>query len=211
MAAQRISNKFLLAVFVISAGLNVYFLHANREENRVTSVPDGDSIQLADGRRVRLLGIDAPERDRCMAEEAREKLRSFALRKIVRLEDTVTDDYGRILANVSIDNILLNQVLVEEGLAKYSHVRSSRSDELKAASDRARQEKRGIYSDACRTSAPSADCMIKGNIRAGKKTYMLPDCPNYPDVIIDESFGDQWFCTEGEAQSAGFIRAIGCR
>lgn len=146
-----------------------------------------------------------------MAEEAREKLRSFALRKIVRLEDTVTDDYGRILANVSIDNILLNQVLVEEGLAKNSHVRSSRSDEIKAASDLARQEKRGIYSDTCRTSAPSADCLIKGNTRAGQKIYHLPTCYNYDQVIIDESFGDSWFCSEKEAQQAGFIRASGCR
>lgn len=211
MAAQPTSTKLLLAALVISAGLNFYFLHANREENRVTSVPDGDSVQLSDGRRVRMLGIDAPERNRCMANESRNRLKELALDTIVVLEDTVTDDYGRILANVSANGILLNQVLVEEGLAKYSHVRSSRSDELKIASDLAKQEKRGIYSDACRTSAPSADCMIKGNIRAGKQTYMLPDCPNYPDVIIDESFGDQWFCTESQAQSAGFTRASGCR
>lgn len=105
-------KPILAIILILSVGLNVYFLRNQYEDSRVVSVPDGDSLQLVDGRRVRLLGIDAPERDRCMADEARERLRSFALRKIVRLEDTVTDDYGRILANVSIDNILLNQVLV---------------------------------------------------------------------------------------------------
>ena len=117
----------------------------------------------------------------------------------------------RILANVSINNIFLNQVLVEEGLAKYSHVRSSRWDELKLASDLARREKRGIYSDACRTSAPSADCFIKGNIKDGKKIYHLPTCYNFDQVIIDESFGDRRFCTEAEARSESFTRATGCR
>jgi endonuclease YncB( thermonuclease family) len=203
--------KFLALALVISAGLNVYFYQNKLEEFRVSSVPDGDSVQLADGRRVRLLSIDAPERGRCMADEAREKLRSFVLRKIITLEDTVTDDYGRILANVSIGNILVNHALVEEGLAKYSHVRSSRSEALKAASDLARQEKRGIYSDACRTRAPSPDCLIKGNTRAGEKVYHLPTCDHYDLVIIDEAFGDQWFCTETEAQNAGFTRAAGCK
>lgn len=203
--------KFLVAALFVSAGLNLYYFQSNREQNRVTNVPDGDSIQLSDGRRVRLLGIDAPERDRCMADEARMRLGELALDRIVLLGDTVTDDYGRILANVSINTVFLNQILVEEGLAKYSHVRSSRSNELKVASDRARQEKRGIYSDSCRTSAPSADCLIKGNTRAGGKVYHLPTCDHYDLVIIDESFGDQWFCTESEAKSAGFIRATGCR
>ncbi|MCL4360017.1 hypothetical protein M1555_02055 [Patescibacteria group bacterium] len=35
----------------------------------VVAVSDGDSPDLADGRRVRLLGLDAPERGRCMAEK----------------------------------------------------------------------------------------------------------------------------------------------
>lgn len=175
------------------------------------SVPDGDSIQLSDGRRVRMLGIDAPERDRCMANEARERLIELAKDKIISLEDTVTDDYGRILANVSEGNIFLNTILVEEGLAKWTHVKNSLSDELKLASDLAKREKRGIYSDTCRTSSPSADCLIKGNMKAGEKVYHLPTCDHYDLVIIDEAFGDQWFCSEKEAQSAGFTKASGCR
>jgi endonuclease YncB( thermonuclease family) len=44
------------------------------------------------------MSIDALESGRCMADEAREKLRNLVLRKHVMLKDTVTDDYGRVLA-----------------------------------------------------------------------------------------------------------------
>lgn len=53
---------FLWIVFVGSLCLNIFFLCQQYERLRVVLVPDGDSIQLSDGRRVRLLGIDAPAR-----------------------------------------------------------------------------------------------------------------------------------------------------
>lgn len=198
-------------------------MYQNYERMRVVSVPDGDSIQLSDGRRVRLLGIDAPEKGRCLSEEARKELRGFVLRKHVRLKDTVTDDYGRVLAIVIIEDVptwiaylrgktdpLVNRVMLAKGLAKntFSATRDYKAT-LKNASDEAKMENRGIYSSLCRT-APT-DCFIKGNIRDGKKTYHVPGCDNYAQTLIDEAFGDQWFCTETEAVTAGFTKAGGCR
>ncbi len=83
---------------------NGIYLYQSFERMRVVSVPDGDSLQLKDGRRVRLLGIDAPERGRCMADQARAKLLDLALGKRVRLKDVVTDDYGRTLATVIVED-----------------------------------------------------------------------------------------------------------
>ncbi len=94
----------LLAVgFTLAVIGNILFLIQNYERSRVVSVPDGDSLDLADGRRIRLLGIDAPERGRCMAEEARAKLIDLALGRHVRLKEIVKDDHGRQLAVVIVE------------------------------------------------------------------------------------------------------------
>lgn len=83
----------------------------------------------------------------------------------------------------------------------------ARDRTLKAAYEEAKNAKRGIWSEQCRKSQPNGECTIKGNVRAGKKTYYYPHCPNYADVIIDEAFGDAWFCTAKEAKATGFTPA----
>ncbi|MCX6791988.1 MAG: thermonuclease family protein [Candidatus Gottesmanbacteria bacterium] len=224
-------QKGLWVVVVISVALNFTFICQEYERTRVTAVPDGDSLQLADGRRVRLLGIDAPEIGRCLADEARDELRSLVLGKHVRLKDIVTDDYGRVLAIVIVEDFptwvsymrsrilglplspdpLVNRGMLSAGLARDTFsAPKDYAPTLKQAYDDAKSKKIGIFSSVCRTE-PSGDCLIKGNIRDGKKTYHLPACDNYTQVIVDEAFGDHWFCSEAEAQAAGFVRASGCR
>lgn len=55
---------------------------------------------------------------------------------------------------------------------------------------------------------PSDECIIKGNIsqNAGK-VYHLPVDKGYAATEIDVSRGERWFCTEIEAQKAGWTRA----
>jgi len=218
-------------VLILSLCLNIYFICTAYERTRVIAVPDGDSLQLSDGRRVRLLGIDAPERGRCLADEARNELSRLALGKHVRLKDIVTDDYGRVLAIVIVEDFptwvsymrsrilglplhpdpLLNRGMLITGLARDTFsAEKDYAPTLKAAYDEAKSAKRGIFSSTCRTE-PTGDCLIKGNVRDSQKTYHLPGCDNYAQTIIDEAFGDRWFCTEGEAVAAGFVRAGGCR
>lgn len=211
-------------VLICSLFLNLLFLVQNYNRTRVVAVPDGDSVQLSDGRRVRLLGIDAPERGRCLADDAWAKLKSLTLGKHVRLKDTVTDDYGRVLSIVIVEDVptwisyltkktdpLVNRVMLSSGLAKNtSSAPPDYAPTLKKASEKAKASKLGIYSSACRTEA-TGDCTIKGNVRAGEKIYHLAGCDNYTQVIVDEAFGDHWFCTENEAIAAGFSKAAGCR
>lgn len=210
----KIKNPILYMVvflLVISLLLNFFFIYQNLERNRVVRVVDGDSIQIKDGRRIRMLGIDAPERGRCMADEARQRLIKLTLGKRTRLTDTVTDDYGRTLANVWVGRILVNKILVEEGLAKFVYVSSPYYDEIKSVYQKAKMEKLGIFSQMCKSDIPKTDCVIKGNINPqGVKVYHVPGCDQYKQVIVDEAFGDKWFCNESEAQRAGFRRAAGC-
>lgn len=218
-------------ILTVSLLLNVLLLITTWQRNVVISVPDGDSLQMQDGRRVRLLGIDAPERGQCMAENAQKALEQAAKGKHVRLKNVVTDDYGRQLADVIIDDApswvsylrsrfvfhtlptpdpYINRMAVANGLARYTG--STKNDDyktIKMAQTNAKTNKIGIWSDTCRKSS-NPDCSIKGNTRAGKKIYLLPDCNNYDQTIIDTSYQDQWFCTEAEAVKAGFTKSPTC-
>ncbi|MBM4221264.1 MAG: thermonuclease family protein [Gammaproteobacteria bacterium] len=51
----------------------------------------------------------------------------------------------------------------------------------------------------------SGGCLIKGNIGSGgKRIYHVPGSTWYADTRIDESKGERWFCSEEEAQAAGW-------
>ncbi len=102
--SPRLLIPVLLVLLLLSLIVNGIYFSQSLERMRVVSVPDGDSLQLKDGRRIRLLGVDAPERGRCMATEARDKLVELALGKRVRLKNVVTDDYGRTLATVIVED-----------------------------------------------------------------------------------------------------------
>ena len=61
------------------------------------------------------------------------------------------------------------------------------------------------YGDA---SGSSASCDIKGNISmSGEKIYHVPGQKYYDATVIDESYGERWFCTEEEARAAGWRKA----
>ena len=51
----------------------------------------------------------------------------------------------------------------------------------------------------------SGDCLIKGNINSGnKRIYHVPGSASWANTRIDESKGERWFCSEEEAQAAGW-------
>ena len=89
----------------------------------VSRVIDGDTIELANGDRVRLLGIDAPEKGSYYYEEVRDRLRQLIGGKTVELERDKSDkdQFGRLLRYVFVGGEFVNLKLVEEGCA-YAYV-----------------------------------------------------------------------------------------
>lgn len=58
------------------------------------------------------------------------------------------------------------------------------------------------------TEQPDPSCAIKGNVNAkGDHIYHMPGGKNYALTRIKPVEGDRWFCTEQEAQDAGFRAA----
>jgi micrococcal nuclease len=121
-------------------------------------VDDGDTVVLMDGRRVRYLGINAPEIDHQrygqkaepLGYEARAFNRHLVHRKRIRLElDQETHDgYGRLLAYVYVrGNQMINEQMVLNGLAYfYPHWPNNRYDDLLLKAQRkAMLATRGIW------------------------------------------------------------------
>lgn len=122
----------------------------------VESVTDGDTIRLADDRRVRLVQIDAPEsneRSECGGEQASAALREeLPEGSRVRLEaDPATDSvdqHGRLLRYVYLGKRNLNVWLVERGHAMpyfYDGERGRHADELLRGAAAARAAGRGLW------------------------------------------------------------------
>ncbi|WP_445474330.1 thermonuclease family protein [Methanococcoides methylutens] len=85
----------------------------------VTEVIDGDTFVISTGERVRLIGVDTPERGEPYYEEARQYMVDNLPGRTVRLEADVsdTDRYGRLLRYVWLDGSMVNNDLVLSGLA----------------------------------------------------------------------------------------------
>ncbi len=85
----------------------------------VSRVIDGDTIVLASGEKVRLLGINTPEKKDYYYLKAKQKLRELVEGKTIELVfgKTKYDKYGRILAFVFVDELNVNVLMVRLGLA----------------------------------------------------------------------------------------------
>ena len=119
--------KLFIAVTVvlgIAVGLAIGYgvWHADNslyDQALVIMVIDGDTVELADGRHVRYLGIDTPEVGDYYAEEATARNRDLVEGKTIELQrgSRDQDDYGRLLRYVYVDGIFVNAELVAEGYA----------------------------------------------------------------------------------------------
>ncbi len=126
-------------------------LQAFADENvTVARVIDGDTIKLSDGRNVRLLGINTPERREPYYHKARRFLESRTLNREVRLEyeQEREDGYGRLLAYVHLGRSMLNEALVREGLAHVLFIGENRKYErrLLAAQVDAKKRRKALWS-----------------------------------------------------------------
>lgn len=118
----------------------------------VTRVIDGDTFETQDGRKVRLICINTPEKGEPYSAEATNYLSTLVLHKEVLLEKDKSeqDRYGRLLryARSAEDHHFINQDLVERGLAETKRFKPDEKycEEFEFAQTRAQAERVGIWS-----------------------------------------------------------------
>ena len=119
---------------------------------KVVGVADGDTITVLRDKeqvRIRLYGIDTPEKGQAFGKKAKQFTSKMVYGKVVEVKVMATDRYGRTVAMIYADKTLLNEELVKAGLAwvywKYCHhpiCESWKNFQLGA-----RFDKRGLWTD----------------------------------------------------------------
>lgn len=148
----------LLGPSAIGASASECAADRTDDRARVSLVQDGDTLLLADGRRLRLIGVNTPElgRDGRKPEPgalaARDRLRQllFTSQQQVQLrfDRERQDRYGRLLAHVFLgDGRNLTQTLLAEGAGAQLVVPPNtwQAACYQTAADAARSDRRGVW------------------------------------------------------------------
>lgn len=202
---------------------------------------DGDTINVTyEGKteKVRFLLIDTPETShpRLGVQPFGPEAKAFT-KDIVEKADKLElefdigpkrDKYSRLLAYVYADGQMVQELLLEQGLARVAYIyepnvryvdkfndlqRISRNKSLGIWSVENYAQDDGFHPEEqsnkknsttantkSNTDQPKNGCNIKGNINSkGEKIYHTPESPYY-----NKTKQEQWFCNESEAERAGF-------
>ena len=115
-------------LFLIFKNFNLPGNNSEEQETylyKVTEIIDGDTLVIERGNYIRLIGINAPEKNQEYYNESIDFLSNLILNKEVRVEKDLdnADNYGRLLRYIFLKQengkeILVNIEIVEQGLAK---------------------------------------------------------------------------------------------
>lgn len=158
---KKSSGILLFFLFLIS-GLIYYFISSEtkvekeffEEKALVKRVLDGDTIELEDGRKVRMVGINTPEKRKFMSNESLKFTKKLENKTITLLYNK-EDKYKRILGYVIFENENYNKKLLSEGLAHFYYYKKDRFyEQMKKEEEKARQNKKGIWKES-----PNKECI----------------------------------------------------
>lgn len=191
-------------------------------------VIDGDTFDVG-GQRVRIHGIDAPEVGQtCDDAEGRVwPCGAFVKEEVSRryqgatatCEEVEQDRYGRSVAKCFVDGNDVGEAIVSDGWAQAYRQYSMDYD---LAEKTAQVLGLGLWASTMQApaayradqrapspeqSAPDANCIIKGNISGSGQIYHMPHNRDYDNTRINEARGERWFCSQADAQAAGWRAA----
>jgi len=153
-----IAVNFFLIGFLISQHTGKAVYDENIEYANITKIIDGDTLDTDIGR-VRLLGINTPEKKEKGWEEAKSFLENYNNRQVKLIyfyEDK--DKYDRKLRYVFYNNENINKKIIEQGLAHiYYYNNDNYKQELETAEEKARKNKLGIWE---KSKNVCADCIM---------------------------------------------------
>lgn len=174
--------------------------------------------------------VDPRTTVQCFGQEASDYAKSLLTGKSVKLEADSSqgerDKYNRLLRYIILeDGTNINKKMITDGYAyEYTYNTPYKyQSEFKVAQQDATNASRGLWaantcagqrtkSQAATSTAPvtdqssaAANCNIKGNISSDdEKIYHVPGGKYYDKTKIDTSKGERYFCSEAEAQAAGW-------
>lgn len=147
LQALKDPKKFLILLFVIVFAYVLNYDPNSYLQTKVLRVLDGDTVEIKinnEIKKIRLFGIDAPEKDQPYGLMAREFLNRIILDKEVNLSIKDEDKYGRILAIIYLNDKDINKIMVKNGFAwAYRYY----SDLYIKEQDYAMEKRLGLWAD----------------------------------------------------------------
>jgi endonuclease YncB( thermonuclease family) len=209
--------------------------HAEQFTGKVVGISDGDTLNvLREGKavKVRLYGIDTPERAQAFGTRAQQFTSELAFGNEVTVVVRDTDRFGRVVGEVRLpepDGRNLNQELVKAGMAWwYKHYAPNDTTLAQLEAD-ARAAQRGLWAEAhpvppwawrrgerapAQAEGPAASATpgtpdpvgpVIGNRRS--KVYHWAGCPDYDKVAAQNRVA---FPSRADAEQAGYRPARNC-
>ena len=133
----------LLLIFTLSA-------QAETLEGKVVKIADGDTLTLLTSSnqqvKVRLAGIDTPERKQPFGNRAKQALAKLAFQKQALIEVETKDRYGRTVGVVFVNGQNVNAELVKQGMA-WVYRKYNKDMDLYELESRAKKEKLELWLD----------------------------------------------------------------
>lgn len=129
---------------------------ADTLQGRVVGIADGDTVTVLDASntqfKIRLMGIDAPEKKQAFGNKSKESLSALVFNKQVKVEYSKRDKYGRTVGKISVGGVDANLEQVRNGLAwHYKQYQKEQSVEDRLtyaqAEDLARSGRLGLWVD----------------------------------------------------------------
>jgi endonuclease YncB( thermonuclease family) len=150
----------LISVLIVVAMLVAAPASAETLVGKVVGVSDGDTVSVLDAtktkHKIRLAGIDAPEKSQPFGNRSKENLSDLVFGKTVTVEHSKVDRYGRLVGKILVNGIDANMAQIRAGMAwhykEYEREQSATDRTTYAAAETAaRQQRAGLWRDANQT------------------------------------------------------------
>ena len=206
-SSSAVTRWILYGAFVLAVVMLVFIFYPSFRGIRVSEVTDGDTVLLNNGKVIRYVGVDAPEEGEPFYEEAAQANYELLQGGGLTLEYDIDkqDRYGRVLAYVWMDTLLVNAELVRRGMASvYTFSPNLKyRDRLVLLQKEAREKGKGIWS----IQVPEEEYYVASN-RSKRFVFHRPDC-QWAQRIGEENFIR--FETRAEALDSGYSRCRTCK
>lgn len=191
--------KYLRLWLILLGLLASTATHSKEFYAPVVAVLDGDTVLIKRTKgiaKVRLAGIDAPEKAQPFGETSKRSLANLVAGKQIKIVSVAVDQYGRIVGKINVDDLDVNAEQIRLGMA-WEYSRFHNNAALLALQEEAKSVPRGLWAMSqptppweWRKAHPSSfvEPLPVGTLPVtDKPTFTMP---------VDSACGTKKYCSE---------------
>jgi micrococcal nuclease len=180
-------KPIIITILFLTSGIfyyNITDAKSNLQTFQISQVVDGDTVKLTNSATLRLIGINTPEKNMPLFQEATDFLTILIQNKSVQIESHGTDRYGRTLSYIFLDDKNINKEILTEGLATlYYYDKDNHYEELKQAEEFARLNEKALWK-----KSPDENCIKLIQLKTDEPEKLILE--NKCDKQINITFKD---------------------